>query len=217
MSEEKKIERLILILILISFVIRGFIAGFIEFGNDEVYYWTYAKFPDLSHFDHPPMIGLVIQLFTLNLQLDNEFFIRLAAVVFGSISTWLIFLVGRNIKDTMTGFYAALLFTASFYCFIISGTFILPDSPQVFFWLLSLWLFTKCLADRELTKKSRNLMLLAGVTIGLALLSKYTSIFLLFGAFLYMIFYNRKWLLAWQTWLAFLIALAIFSPVIIWN
>jgi hypothetical protein len=36
-------------LLFISAIARGFIAGFIELGNDEVYYWTYAKFPDLSH------------------------------------------------------------------------------------------------------------------------------------------------------------------------
>ena len=217
MPDEKKIQRILWIIILISTLIRAFIGGFIELGNDEVYYWTYAKFPDLSHFDHPPMIGLIIQIFTLNLHFDNEFFIRLAAIFIGSVNTWLIFLTGRNIRDTLTGFYAALLYTASFYCFIISGTFILPDSPQVLFWLLSLYLLGRSLPDTKLSGKSRKYLLLAGVTIGLALLSKYHSIFLIFGAFLYMLFYNRKWFLARETWLALLIALLIFSPVILWN
>jgi hypothetical protein len=35
------------------------IAGTIEFGNGEVYYWLYALHPDISHFDHPPMIGFL--------------------------------------------------------------------------------------------------------------------------------------------------------------
>lgn len=217
MPDEKKIQRILWIIVLLSTLIRAFIAGFIEFGNDEVYYWTYAKFPDLSHFDHPPMIGLIIQLFTLNLHFDNEFFIRLAAVFIGSVNTWLIYLVARNMRDALTGFYAALLYTASFYCFIVSGTFILPDSPQVLFWLLSLYLLSRSLPDTKLSGRSRNYLLLAGATIGLALLSKYHSIFLLVGAFLYMLFYNRKWLLVRETWLAFLVALLIFSPVILWN
>ena len=172
MNEDKRINRAMIFLLLGSFILRAFVAGFIELGNDEVYYWTYAKFPDWSHFDHPPMVGLVIQLFTLNLRFDHEFFLRLGAVVFGTLNTGLIFLIGRKIKDSLTGFYAALLFTASIYCFIIAGTFIMPDTPQVLFWLLSLWLLIDCLPDKELTRANRLKLLLAGVTIGMALLSK---------------------------------------------
>ena len=217
MNKDKRINRAMIVLLLGSFILRAFVAGFIELGNDEVYYWTYAKFPDWSHFDHPPMVGLVIQLFTLNLRFDHEFFLRLGAVVFGTLNTGLIFLIGRKIKDSLTGFYAALLFTASIYCFIIAGTFIMPDTPQVLFWLLSLWLLIDCLPDKELTRANRLKLLLAGVTIGMALLSKYHSVFLIFGVFLYMLFYNRKWFKVKETYLAFLIAIALFAPVIIWN
>ena len=98
MKEDKIINRAILVLLLCSFVLRAFVAGFIELGNDEVYYWTYAKFPDWSHFDHPPMVGLLIQLFTINLHFDSEFFLRLGSVVLGTASTWLIFLIGKRIK-----------------------------------------------------------------------------------------------------------------------
>ncbi len=80
--DKKTIYRSLVILIVISTIIRLFLAGFIEFGNDEVYYWTYALYPDLSHFDHPPMVGWVIQLFSLNLFFQDEVFIRLGAVIF---------------------------------------------------------------------------------------------------------------------------------------
>lgn len=217
MKEEKSIQKAFLILLVCSFLVRAFIAGFIELGNDEVYYWTYAKFPDWSHFDHPPMVGWVIQLFTLNLRFDHEFFMRLGAVLFGTVNTGLIFLIGRKIKDSLTGFYAALLFTASIYCFILAGTFILPDTPQVLFWLLSLWLLVDCLPDKQLSRESRIKLLLAGVTVGLAMLSKYHSAFLVAGVLLYMLFYNRKWFGAKETYLAFLIAMVMFLPVILWN
>lgn len=217
MKEDNIINRAFLFLLITSFILRAFVAGFIELGNDEVYYWTYAKFPDWSHFDHPPMVGWVIQFFTLDLLFDHEFFIRLGAVVFGTINTGLIFLIGRKIKDSLTGFYAALLFTASIYCFILAGTFILPDTPQVLFWLLSLWLLIDCLPDKELTPGSRVKLLLAGVTVGLALLSKYHSVFIIAGVLLYMVIYNRNWFKAKETYIAFFIALSLFTPVIIWN
>ena len=217
MPSNRKIYWAFFILLGLSFVIRGFIAGFIELGNDEVYYWTYAKFPALSHFDHPPMVGLMIQLFTLNLTFDSEFFVRLAAVVLGTLSTGLMFLIGRLIKNPLTGLYAALLFTASFYGFVLSGTFILPDTPQVFFWLLTLYLLLKSLPDRDLMPKSRLMLVLAGATAGLALLSKYHSVFLLTGVLFYMLFYQGKWFRAKETYMAFLVVLMLCIPIFHWN
>jgi len=143
-------------LIIISTAVRAFIAGFIELGNDEVYYWTYALYPGWSHFDHPPMVGFVIQLFSLDLLLKDEFFIRLGSIIFGAVNTWLIYLIGAKIKDNLTGFYAALLYTTSIYCFIIAGIFILPDTPQVLFWLISLYLIVYALPDTGISPKSRQ-------------------------------------------------------------
>jgi hypothetical protein len=217
MPSNRKIYRTFIILLILSALIRGFIAGFIELGNDEVYYWTYAKFPALSHFDHPPMVGLMIQLFTLNLTIDSEFFLRLAAVVLGTLSTGLMFMIGRHIKGPLTGLYAALLFTASFYGFILSGTFILPDTPQVFFWLLTMYLLLKSLPDRERMPHSRRILLLAGAASGMAMLSKYHSVFLLMGVFFYMLFYNRKWFTAKETYGALLLFLLLCIPVALWN
>ena len=217
MASEKQIQRTLWVLLLLSLALRAIVAGVIEFGNDEVYYWTYAKFPDLSHFDHPPMVGWVIQLFTLNLHFEGEFFIRLGSIVFGTISTYLMFLIGKRIKDALTGLYAAFLFTSSLYCTIISGIFILPDTPQVLFWLLSLYLLLVALPDKNLTRSSRKFLLASGFTIGLALLSKYHSVFLIFGAFLYILFFNRKWFRTKELYFAFVIVIILFLPVIIWN
>jgi len=217
MPSNRKIYWTLAVLLLFSAAIRAFIAGFIELGNDEVYYWTYARFPALSHFDHPPMVGLVIQLFTLNLRFDSELFLRLASVVLGTASTFIMFLIGRKIKDPLTGLYAAFLFTSSFYGFILSGTFILPDTPQVFFWLLTLYLLVLSLPDRDLAKKSRNLLFIAGITAGFALLSKYHSVFLLAGVFMYLLIYNRKWFRVKETYGALLVAVILFLPVVFWN
>jgi hypothetical protein len=217
MIPEKNIYRALRVLILASFAIRAVAAGLIEFSNDEVYYWTYALFPDLSHFDHPPMVGWVIQLFTLNLHFSGEFFIRLGAVIFGTVNIYLMFLIGKKIRDPLTGLYAAFLFTGSLYCSVITGIFIMPDTPQVLFWLLSLLLLLHALPDKQLSRNSRKMMLAAGVTIGLAMLSKYHSVFLLAGAFLYILFFNRRWLIAKESWLAFAIVILLFLPVILWN
>jgi len=60
---------------------------------------------------------------------------------------------------------------------------------------------------------------LAGAALGLGLLSKYTAILIVPGIFLYLILSasQRKWLWTIHPYLGLLLALLIFSPVIIWN
>ena len=111
--KQQNINKSLILLLSVSALLRGFFAYFLEFGNDEVYYWTYAMFPDWSHFDHPPMVGWFIQLFSCNLLFSSEFFVRLSSVVFMTLNTYLIYLIGKLVKNEQTGFYAALLYTAS--------------------------------------------------------------------------------------------------------
>ncbi len=213
----KKINTILWVLIIASTIIRGFLAAFLELGNDEVYYWTYALYPDLSHFDHPPMVGLMIQLFTLDLTFENEFILRLSAVIFGLVNTWLIFRIGEKLKNSLTGLYAAFLYNASIYCFIIAGIFILPDTPQLLFWLWSLYFLIDVINDHKISKSARTKFILAGITIGLGMLSKYTSVFLWIGTISFILIYNRIWLRKKELYLSILISFIIFLPVILWN
>lgn len=204
-------------LIGISTLLRLVLAATVELGNDEVYYWTYALYPDWSHFDHPPLVGFFIQLFSLNLLFDSEVFIRLSSVIFAGINTWIFFQLGKQIKNELSGWYAALLYTASFYTSIIVGVFILPDTPQVFFWLISLYLMLDILPDKDLVPSSKRKMLLLGLVIGLGIISKHTSVFLWAGAGLYIMFYNRLWFKTYQLYLSVLISLFLLLPVLVWN
>lgn len=210
-------KKYLFILLAASFLIRAFVAGFIELGNDEVYYWTYAKFPSLSHFDHPPMIGWFIQIFSLDLLLKNEFFIRLSSVVCGTLNTWLIYKIGKKIKDDYAGFVSALIFTASIYCFVITGIFILPDTPLLLFWLLSLYFLIDVLSDKQISRQSRLKMMAAGITIGLAILSKYHALYLWGATGLMILFYNRNWLKIKELYFSILFSAIIITPIIIWN
>ncbi len=214
---ESRYKKYLFILILISLVLKVVVASSLELGNDEVYYWTYALFPDWSHFDHPPMVGWIIQLFTLNLTFEGEFFMRLPGIVLGIFNLILVFSIGKFLKDEATGWYAALLYTASIYCFIISGTFILPDTPQMFFWLLAVFLFIRSLPLGPVDASAKNRLLLAGIASGLAMLSKYTSVFLWVGAALFILIYRRVWLRQVHLYLSLLFSLILFIPVIIWN
>ena len=213
--KEQNINKILIWLLAISVVVRGILAAWMEFGNDEVYYWTYALYPDWSHFDHPPMVGWVIQLFSLNLLLDSEFFIRLASVVFMTANTYIIYRIGKDIKDATTGLYAALLHTASIYAFVITGTFIMPDTPLMLFWLLAVWMAVRSLRNLEGSKG--RFILFFGLFAGLAMLSKYSGVFLWVGMALYILIFNRKQLKNPYLYLSLLISAVCCIPILYWN
>lgn len=214
---DKKIHTTLAFLIGISLIVRAFLAGMLELGNDEVYYWIYALYPDFSHFDHPPMVGYIIQLFSLDLLFDHEFFLRLGSLVFGAINTWIIYLIGKQIKNPITGLYAAFLYTSSVYGFIITGVFILPDTPQLFFWLLSFLFILKSLLADEFNFSTQKNLIGVGIFTGLAMISKYTSVFIWVGIIGYILLFDRRWLKVKTFYFALLLSLIIFSPIIWWN
>ena len=210
--KDQNINKILIWLLVISALVRGILAAWMEFGNDEVYYWTYALYPDWSHFDHPPMVGWVIQLFSLNLLFDSEFFIRLASVVFMTANTYIIFRIGKELKDALTGIYSALLYTASIYAFVITGIFIMPDTPLMLFWLLAIWM-----AVRSLSLSKGRFILLFGLFAGLAMLSKYSGVFLWVGMGLYILIFNRKQLKNPYLYLSLLISAICCIPILYWN
>jgi hypothetical protein len=107
-------RRKVFYLIIISTLMRLLIAGITEFGNDEVYYYTYALHLQWNYFDHPPGVALLIRLTTLNLWLTNELFVRLGAVLCAAAGTWLSYkpeiLSGMKEQVGMPPFYTMQAF-----------------------------------------------------------------------------------------------------------
>ncbi|MGI8951286.1 MAG: ArnT family glycosyltransferase [Chitinophagaceae bacterium] len=204
----------LLSIIIISSLIRCIIGNFVELGNDEVYYWTYALRLDASYFDHPPLIAYLIRSSTFNLQFNQEIFVRLVAIIGSAFNTWLIYKITFLIKNKRAGLYAALLYTSSFYTSIICGLFILPDSPQVVFWLLSIYLMIKIFI---LKTEKKSAIIFLGITIGFCALSKISGLYLWFAAGLFILFFDRKQLSNAYLWLSIAITLIIISPVLYWN
>ncbi|TDO28369.1 ArnT family glycosyltransferase [Sediminibacterium goheungense] len=202
-------------LIIISAIIKLLVAGLLELGNDEVYYWTYAIQPDWNHFDHPPMVGWLIRLTTLNLWWSNEVTVRAGAIICSGLSTWIIFKLGKLLDSERVGWLAALMYTLSVYTGFIAGLFILPDSPQMLFWVASLYLMAYLLLKRE--EENLSIWLLLGLTIGLAALSKVHGLYLWAGFGAFLLFTRIQWLTNWRLYMAVLVTLICISPIIYWN
>jgi 4-amino-4-deoxy-L-arabinose transferase-like glycosyltransferase len=191
--------------------VRLFVALNTNLIIDEAYYFTYAVAPGLSYFDHPPMVGQLILLTTLNLLYTGEIFLRLGPLVIGTINLLLIYLIGKELKDSKTGVLAMLMVSASAYHSIVAGTFILPDAPLSLFWLIAIFAAIKYIkSDRSVY------IILFGVATGFAMLSKYHGVTLWFAMGLFILFRDRAMLRRPSVYLSAFLSLLLFMPVVIW-
>ena len=198
--------------VLLLTLIRLLLAGKTELIPEESYYWAYSQHPALSYFDHPPMVAWMISIGTAIFG-NTELGVRVVAILLWPFSALLLFSTGKLWFDEKIAAIAVLLFCL---CpvFVGVGFIVTPDFPLVFFWLL-----TMNAVSRALLTHRNGFWLLAGIAFGCAMLSKYTAVMLSASLFLFLLASpkHRFWLLRLQPWLALLVALVVFSPVIIWN
>lgn len=201
-------------LILLLFLLKYFIAFWLELGNDEAYYWLYSQHLQWNYFDHPPMVALWIRLFSANLLLDQyEGFLRLGSVVGCALSSWFLFKAVAELHSERAGFFAAVLYNASFYSGITAGLYIMPDSPQMVFWTLSLWMIVRITKDPN----SWTHWLLFALVSGLCIMSKIHGAFLWIGLGGFVLFHQTSWLKKPQLYLSFLLTVIIIAPIFLWN
>jgi len=210
-------RRWVILLLLLTSALRLFAAVTVELGNDEVYYRMYAGHLQWNYFDHPPMVAWVIRLFTLNLLADYDVMIRMASLFFAAASTWMMFRCGELLHSARAGMLASVLYASSIYCSVIAGTFIMPDSPQVFFWIMALYHALHIANEQTTPQQLTRSLLLFGVFTGLGMLSKVHTVFLWGGLGLYLLFYRRSLLRHPALYVAVFIMMLLFSPVIWWN
>ncbi|MBS1563116.1 MAG: glycosyltransferase family 39 protein [Bacteroidetes bacterium] len=210
-------KKLLRLLIAGAFLFKCLPAGFTELNNDEAYYRLYALQLDWNYFDHPPMIAVLLKIFTGNLLFQQEFFLRLGIMVCAAISTWLVYSIGRRTGDEQTGLLAAFLFTASPYCSVIAGLLVIPDGPQLVFGLWSVLLMIRIACSAPDDRRNRVRLLLLGCSIGCCMLSKVHGVFLWVGFILYILLYQRRLLLNPYLYCAGIVTALFILPVLYWN
>jgi hypothetical protein len=211
-KEDPKYFKYLLYLILGTTFFRLIYINLLNLAPQEAYYWNYSRHLSLSYLDHPPMLAYLIFIFT-HLGKQSEFFVRISCVLVSFGLTYLTYLIGKLLFDQKVGFFSAVLLN-SILIFSLGAIIATPDTPMIFFWVLSFYFFSKLILTQE-----KKWWYLLGMSTGLGLLSKYTAIFIIFSVFLYLVFskQNRRWLLSKEPYLALIVAILIFSPVIIWN
>jgi hypothetical protein len=139
--------------------------------------------------------------------------VRLGALLFSFGCSWFIFLIGKRLYNEQIGFRTSLLHNL-LPTFSITSAIMTPDSPLVFFWLVSIYCSLRAVQENRFPFYWG-----AGISLGLALLSKYTAVLLPCSLLLFLLISkeHRPHLKRIEPYGAFILALMIFSPVWIWN
>jgi 4-amino-4-deoxy-L-arabinose transferase-like glycosyltransferase len=211
-------RRALLVLIAFSALVRLIWAAMLGPGNDEAYHYLFAVHRDWSYFDHPPMLALVERIgITLSGGTVTPLTLRLGFIALFAGSTWLMARLTARFFGERAGFLAAFALNVTGYHTAAAAVFALPDGPLLFFWLLTL----DQLASALSSPGPKPIMPWVGVGCawGAAMLSKYHAIFLPAGTLLYLVAHPtaRHWLRRPGPYIAAIVGLVIFSPVLAWN
>jgi len=213
---------LTLLLIFSTLIFRLWIASWLGYGIGEAYYFRGALQLQLSYFDQPPLFFWLSGLFVKVLGVSH-LSLRLPAILLFAGTSWLMFLVGKRLFSEASGFFAVLLLNLSLIFTIAVASWFQPDSPLLFFWMLSVYfiihIFFPENNQKVEGKKAYYLWLIVGLSAGLGTLSKYHTAFLLAGVVLFILISkeHRYWLWHPAPYLAIGVMAVCALPVIIWN
>ena len=193
-------------------VLRLVAAAWTPLTFDEAYYWIWSKHLAFGYYDHPPGVALVIRLGTM-IAGDTELGVRLISILLALPMSFAVFrtaeiLFGRRVAANATILLNVTLMAA------VGTLIVTPDSPLLVTSSFVLFFLAKVL------ESGRGAWWLAvGVATGLALASKYTAMFFGPAIVIWLISVPklRRWFASPWLYLGGLTALAVFSPVILWN
>jgi dolichol-phosphate mannosyltransferase len=199
-------------LIAYAFVLRLVYAGSVEMMPEETYYWNYSRHLDFGYLDHPPMVAWLIRAATAVFG-QTEFGVRAGALLCGAITSIFVYKLTRNLFGAAAAL-AALLLVQALPFFFLSGLLMTPDASLAAAWAASLYFL-----ERALIGNQSRAWRFAGISLGIGMISKYSIALLGPVAAAFMVWdpQSRRWWTRSPPYVGALLALAVFSPVIIWN
>ena len=198
--------------ILFSLILRLLYLGLPALLEEEAYYWNYAQHLAMGYLDHPPMVAVLIRTGTL-LFGTAEFGVRIMAMVCWLVTAAFSYALTGSLYGRLAAFRAVMLLSVLPVFFSV-GLFMTPDAP-----LTACWSGVLYFLYRAFLLEMPRAWLGVGICLGLGMFSKYTIALLGPGIVLFMLIdpKGRRWLLRPEPYIAVIIALLLFSPVIVWN
>ncbi len=195
------------LVLLATLAIKFVLAWIIPMSGDEAYFIVWAKHPGLGYYDHPPMVGWVLQLM-LYLG-SSEVLLRLPAILLSTLIGIGIYRLLRPHDEAKAALAAILYLVAPLN---ILNVLVTTDTPLILFAFLSAAALFKALQ-----KNSLGWYALSGALFGMAFLSKYFAVLLGLGYVAYFIFSDKSAQKSKGFILLFLVALPFALVNLYWN
>ena len=214
-----RVNKWVIAILIWGFITRLVIASFLPTGFDESYYYNYTLYPNLSYFDHPPLVALVTGIGVWLTGEVSQLTIRLGSLVLYTGTLVFIYLTSAKLFSVKTATLTLAIATSIPFFQVGFGTLILPDSPLMFFWATSLYVATCEFFKNSETYMPSSKLAIVGGLVGLAFLGKYHGLLLGLGLIGFCLFSpsHRKALLSVWSLLGLGLFLIVISPVLIWN
>ena len=217
MGEGGTVHGRVAALIVVTAAIRLAVGALVGLSVDESYAVVLGRRLALSYYDHPPLVFWLSGL-AARLGGESEAVVRLPFVLMFMGTTWLLYRLAAFVADEPAGLWAAVCLNLTLFFSWPAASWILPDGPLLLFSAAAALNLSHAVEAPPSPGAARS-WLAFGAFSGLALLSKYHAVFLLFGAALYLTTSprHRFWLWRPEPLCALLTAGVVFLPVIIWN
>jgi 4-amino-4-deoxy-L-arabinose transferase-like glycosyltransferase len=198
-------------------LVRLFFAAWLPLFPDETYYWDWSRHLAGGYFDHPPMIALLIRAGTFAGG-ATPFAVRVFPVIAGAVASFAAVGIARRIGGDKAARSAAIVF--ALLPLAASGLVLAtPDAPLLATNAVALYFVVRALQSPVRSRASFLWWCAAGIALGLAFASKYTSILLPIGLTVAVVLRPslRQRLTEPGPYVACVLATLVFLPVLHWN
>ncbi len=191
---------------------RWFFSGQFSLAPDETNYWQWGRHLALGYHDQAPLIAWVIRLST-SLFGQTEMGVRFPSVCSITLASVYLVLLAKRYLGAKSAWYTAVL-SQGILVFNVGGLLATPDGLQAAAWAAATYHVARAYENHQWHQ-----WLLSGLWFGLGLLSKYTMVLFLPGAFVYGLLSDRHRprLFSLEPYVGLVMGSLLFAPVIVWN
>lgn len=209
--------------------LRLLIGALVPLFPDETYYWDWSRTLQPGYFDHPGMIAVLVKAGTTVFG-STAFGVRVFPILAGSAATLALALTARTIAGDAAARLAVLLFVVMP---LSAAGFILatPDAPMLCALAWTIWAVVHALlisaesdeipahGTERVPPRTTRWWLVAGICMGLAMASKFTSVLVPLAIAVACLLHSRLQNRFGERgpYVAVLVASLVLAPVLYWN
>ena len=207
-------------------LIRLLVGAFVPLFPDETYYWEWSRNLAFGYFDHPPLIALLVSGGTLIFG-DTALGVRFLPILAGTGCTLAVMHMARALGGDAAARLGAVTFTVM-PIVAVGSVLATPDAPMLCAMAWAIYAVLRALGVPAHAhhpdgpgggSHALRWWLIAGVAIGLAMGSKYTSVLVPAAIAAAFVAHGKLQNRFGQAgpYVAVAVAAAVLAPVLIWN